>query len=156
MVHLTFEEKATVIALWSKIRLDEVGAETLGRQAAVVYPWTKRFFEHFGDLSSADAVMRHPRVKAHGKKVLDAFSEGLKHLDYIKDFFDALSKLHCERLHVNPENFKLLGDILVITLARYFGREFTPKLQAACQKVVAVVANALAHRYHRDPVQFLF
>nr|XP_020760939.1 hemoglobin subunit beta-C(NA)-like [Odocoileus virginianus texanus] len=147
MVHLTLEEKATVIALWSKIRLDKVGAETLGR-LLVVYPWTKRFFEHFGDLSSADAVMGNPKVKAHGKRVLDAFSESLKHLDYIEDCFDALSKLHCERLHVNPENFKLLGDILVITLARYFGREFTPKLQAACQKVVAVVANALAHRYH--------
>ncbi|XP_060996750.1 hemoglobin subunit beta-like [Dama dama] len=155
MVHLTLEEKATVIALWGKIRLDEVGAETLGR-LLVVYPWTQRFFEHFGDLSSADAVMRHPRVKAHGKKVLDAFSEGLKHLDYIKDFFDPLSKLHCERMHVNPENFKLLGNMLVITLARYFGKEFTPKLQAACQKMVAIVANALTHRYLRDPVQFLF
>ena len=32
MVHLTIEEKATVIALWSKISLDEVGAEMLGRQ----------------------------------------------------------------------------------------------------------------------------
>ncbi|XP_065799950.1 hemoglobin subunit beta-like [Muntiacus reevesi] len=147
MVHLTLEEKATVIALWGKIRLDEVGAEMLGR-LLVVYPWTQRFFEHFGDLSSADAVMRHPRVKAHGKKVLEAFSEGLKHLDYIKDFFDPLSKLHCERLHVNPETFKLLGNILVITLARYFGKEFTPKLQAAYQKMVAVVANALTHRYH--------
>lgn len=58
-------------------------------------------------MSSADAVMRNPRVKAHGKKVLDSFTEGLKHLDYIKDFFDALSKLHCEKLHVNPENFKV-------------------------------------------------
>ena len=51
--------------------------------------------------------MRNPSVKAHGKKVLDSFTEGLKHLDYIKDFFDALSKLHCEKLHVNPENFKV-------------------------------------------------
>ena len=32
MVHLTIEEKATVIALWSEISLDEVGAEVLSRQ----------------------------------------------------------------------------------------------------------------------------
>lgn len=39
----------------------------------VVYPWTRRFFESFGDLSTADAVMNNPKVKAHGKKVLDSF-----------------------------------------------------------------------------------
>ena len=32
MVLLTLEEKATVIALWSKMRVAEVGPDTLGRQ----------------------------------------------------------------------------------------------------------------------------
>ncbi|XP_069409526.1 hemoglobin subunit beta-like [Ovis canadensis] len=146
MVHPTVEEKDTVIAFWSWVRVDEVGAETLGR-LLVVYPWTRRFFESFGDLSTADAVMNNPKVKAHGKKVLDSFTKGLKHLHRLKRFFAALSELHCEKLHVNPENFKLLGNILVITLARHFGKEFTPELQAACQKVVAVVVNALTDRY---------
>ena len=70
----------------------------------VVYPWTQRFFESFGDLSTADAVMNNPKVKAHGKKVLDSFTKGLKHLHRLKRFFAALSELHCEKLHVNPEN----------------------------------------------------
>ncbi|XP_043338931.1 hemoglobin subunit beta-C(NA)-like [Cervus canadensis] len=147
MVHLTLEEKANVIASWSKIKLDEVGAETLGR-LLVVYPWTQRFFEHFGDLSSADAVMRNPKVKAFGKRVLDTFTEGMRHLDNLKDAFAKLSELHCEKLHVDPENFNHLGNILVITLARYFGKRFTPELQAACQKVVAGVADALTYKYH--------
>ena len=43
---------------------------------------------------------------------------------------------------------QLLGNVLVIVLARHFGKEFTPELQAAYQKVVAGVANALAHKYH--------
>ncbi|KAJ1075771.1 hypothetical protein K5549_020391, partial [Capra hircus] len=129
------------------VKVDEVGAEALGR-LLVVYPWTQRFFEHFGDLSSADAVLGNAKVKAHGKKVLDSFSNGVQHLDDLKGTFAELSELHCDKLHVDPENFRLLGNVLVIVLARHFGKEFTPELQAEFQKVVAGVASALAHRYH--------
>lgn len=73
----------------------------------VVYPWTQRFFESFGDLSTADAVMNNPKVKAHGKKVLDSFCEGLKQLDDLKGAFASLSELHCDKLHVDPENFRV-------------------------------------------------
>ncbi|KAB0370988.1 hypothetical protein FD755_017397 [Muntiacus reevesi] len=144
---LTAEEKAAVTGFWGKVNVDVVGAEALGR-LLVVYPWTQRFFEHFGDLSTPDAVMGNPKVKAHGKRVLDAFSEGLKHLDDLKGAFAQLSELHCDKLHVDPENFKLLGNVLVVVLARHHGGEFTPVLQADFQKVVTGVANALAHRYH--------
>nr|QLJ83456.1 hemoglobin subunit betaA [Damaliscus pygargus phillipsi] len=144
---LTAEEKAAVTGFWGKVNVGEVGAEALGR-LLVVYPWTQRFFEHFGDLSSADAVMNNPKVKAHGKKVLDSFSNGMKHLDDLKGTFSSLSELHCDKLHVDPENFRLLGNVLVVVLARHHGGEFTPGLQAGFQKVVAGVANALAHRYH--------
>ncbi|XP_062054168.1 hemoglobin subunit beta [Lepus europaeus] len=147
MVHLSGEEKSAVTALWGKVNVEEVGGETLGR-LLVVYPWTQRFFESFGDLSTASAVMGNPKVKAHGKKVLAAFSEGLSHLDNLKGTFAKLSELHCDKLHVDPENFRLLGNVLVIVLSHHFGKEFTPQVQAAYQKVVAGVANALAHKYH--------
>ncbi|XP_032096416.1 hemoglobin subunit delta [Sapajus apella] len=147
MVHLTGEEKAAVASLWGKVNVDEVGGEALGR-LLVVYPWTQRFFESFGDLSSAAAVMGNSKVKAHGKKVLGAFSDGLAHLDNLKGTFAQLSELHCDKLHVDPENFRLLGNVLVCVLARNFGKEFTPQVQAAFQKVVAGVATALAHKYH--------
>ncbi|XP_076969900.1 hemoglobin subunit beta [Tamandua tetradactyla] len=147
MVHLTAEEKAAVGALWGKVNVEEFGGEALGR-LLVVYPWTQRFFDNFGDLSTPAAVFGNAKVKAHGKKVLTAFSEGMKHLDNLKGTFAQLSELHCDKLHVDPENFRLLGNVLVIVLARHFGKEFTPELQAAYQKVTAGVANALAHKYH--------
>lgn len=50
---------------------------------------------------------------------------------------------------------QLLGNVLVVVLARHFGKEFTPELQSAYQKVVAGVATALAHKYHWDPGLFL-
>nr|B3EWE0.1 RecName: Full=Hemoglobin subunit beta [Tamias striatus] len=146
-VHLTADEKVSLSSLWGKVNPDELGGEALGR-LLLVYPWTQRFFDSFGDLSSAVAVMGNAKVKAHGKKVLDSFSDGLKHLDNLKGTFASLSELHCDKLHVDPENFKLLGNVLVLVLAHHLGKEFTPQAQGTFQKVVAGVANALAHKYH--------
>lgn len=43
---------------------------------------------------------------------------------------------------------QLLGDILIIVLAAHFAKDFTPDCQAAWQKLVRVVAHALARKYH--------
>ncbi|XP_025783658.1 hemoglobin subunit epsilon isoform X1 [Puma concolor] len=147
MVHFTAEEKAAVVSLWAKVNVELVGGEVLGR-LLVVYPWTQRFFDNFGNLSSESAIMGNPKVKAHGKKVLTSFGNAVKHMDDLKDTFAKLSELHCDKLHVDPENFRLLGNVLVCVLAHHFGHEFNPQVQAAFQKVVAGVASALAHRYH--------
>uniref|UniRef100_A0A2R9BEB9 Globin domain-containing protein n=1 Tax=Pan paniscus TaxID=9597 RepID=A0A2R9BEB9_PANPA len=114
----------------------------------VVYPWTQRFFDSFGNLSSASAIMGNPKVKAHGKKVLTSLGDAIKHLDDLKGTFAQLSELHCDKLHVDPENFKLLGNVLVTVLAIHFGKEFTPEVQASWQKMVTAVASALSSRYH--------
>ncbi|KAF7462863.1 hemoglobin subunit beta-like [Marmota monax] len=147
MVHLSDGEKNAISTAWGKVNAADIGAEALGR-LLIVYPWTQRFFDSFGDLSSASAVMGNAKVKAHGKKVIDSFSNGLKHLDNLKGTFASLSELHCDKLHVDPENFKLLGNMIVIVMAHHLGKDFTPEAQAAFQKVVAGVANALAHKYH--------
>uniref|UniRef100_A0A7N9CYN4 Globin domain-containing protein n=1 Tax=Macaca fascicularis TaxID=9541 RepID=A0A7N9CYN4_MACFA len=114
----------------------------------VVYPWTQRFFDSFGNLSSPSAILGNPKVKAHGKKVLTSFGDAIKNMDNLKTTFAKLSELHCDKLHVDPENFKLLGNVMVIILATHFGKEFTPEVQAAWQKLVSAVAIALAHKYH--------
>ncbi|XP_074161109.1 hemoglobin subunit beta [Sminthopsis crassicaudata] len=147
MVHLSAEEKGHINAIWSKVSVDQTGAEALGR-LLIVYPWTSRFFDHFGDLSSAKGVMGNAKVQGHGAKVLTSFGDAVKNMDNLKGTFAKLSELHCDKLHVDPENFRLLGNILVICLAEHFGKDFTPEVQAAWQKLVAGVATALAHKYH--------
>ncbi|XP_067414745.1 hemoglobin subunit beta-like [Emydura macquarii macquarii] len=141
------EEKQFITDLWSKVNVEEIGGESLAR-LMIVYPWTQRFFTSFGNLSSANAILHNPKVHAHGKKVLTAFGDAVKDLDHIKANFAHLSELHCEKLHVDPENFKLLGNILIIVLAAHFHKEFSPACQAAWQKLVSAVAHALALRYH--------
>ncbi|XP_007533489.1 hemoglobin subunit epsilon [Erinaceus europaeus] len=147
MVHLTTEEKAAITGLWAKVNVEETGGEALGR-LLVVYPWTQRFFDTFGNLSSPSAIMGNPKVKAHGKKVLTSFEDAIKNMDNLKDTFAKLSELHCDKLHVDPENFRLLGNVMVIVLASHFGKDFTPQVQAAWQKLVSGVATALSHKYH--------
>ena len=75
-----------------------------------VYPWTQRFFDKFGNLSSSPAIMGNPKVKAHGKKVLTSFGDAIKNLDNLKGTFAKLSELHCDKLHVDPENFKVSSE----------------------------------------------
>ncbi|XP_057245559.1 hemoglobin subunit beta-like, partial [Malurus melanocephalus] len=105
MVQWTAEEKALITGLWSKVNVAECGAEALAR-LLIVYPWTQRFFATFGNLSSPTAITGNPMVRAHGKKVLTSFGEAIKNLDSIKKCFAQLSKLHCDKLHVDPENFR--------------------------------------------------
>ncbi|XP_020031371.1 hemoglobin subunit gamma [Castor canadensis] len=147
MVQFTAEDKAAITSIWKDVNVEEAGAETLGR-LLIVYPWTQRFFDKFGNLSSPSAIMGNPKVKTHGKKVLTSLEEAIKNMDDLKGTFSQLSELHCDRLHVDPENFRLLGNTLVIVLAKHFGKEFTPQVQAAWQKMVAGVASALVHKYH--------
>ncbi|NWZ43133.1 HBB protein, partial [Brachypodius atriceps] len=98
--------------------------------------------------SSPTAIIGNPRVQGHGRKVLTSFGEAIKNLERIKKRSAQLSKLHYEKLHVDPENIRLLGDILIIVLAANHGKDFSPPCQAAWQKMVRVVAHALAHEYH--------
>nr|AAG33929.1 gamma1-globin [Chiropotes satanas] len=138
MGNFTAEDKAAITNLWGKVNVEDAGGETLGR----------RFFDSFGSLSSPSAIMGNPKVKAHGVKVLTSLGEAIKNLDDLKGTFGQLSELHCDKLHVDPENFRLLGNVLVTVLAILHGKEFTPEVQASWQKMVAGVASALGSRYH--------
>nr|AAA19703.1 gamma-1 globin [Cebus albifrons] len=108
MSNFTAEDKAAITSLWAKVNVEDAGGETLGR-LLVVYPWTQRFFDSFGSLSSPSAIMGNPKVKAHGAKVLTSLGEAIKNLDDLKGTFGQLSELHCDKLHVDPENFRAPG-----------------------------------------------
>ncbi|CAI5773819.1 hemoglobin subunit epsilon [Podarcis lilfordi] len=56
----------------------------------VVYPWCQRRFAGFGNLSSPPS------------------------LHEVKEAFSKLPELLCDNLHMDPVNFRLLGNVLVI------------------------------------------
>uniref|UniRef100_A0A673GN86 Hemoglobin, beta adult 2 n=1 Tax=Sinocyclocheilus rhinocerous TaxID=307959 RepID=A0A673GN86_9TELE len=113
----------------------------------IVYPWTQRYFGSFGNLSSAAAILGNPKVSNHGKTVLNALDKAVKNLDGIKGTYSELSQLHCDKLNVDPDNFRLLADCLTIVVATAFGSAFSPAVQATWQKFLSVVVSALSSRY---------
>uniref|UniRef100_A0A803JIH6 Hemoglobin subunit delta n=1 Tax=Xenopus tropicalis TaxID=8364 RepID=A0A803JIH6_XENTR len=146
MVHWTADEKAAITSVWQKVDVQQDGHEALSR-LLVVYPWTQRYFSSFGNLSNAAAIAGNAKVNAHGKKVLGAVGSTIQHLDNVKASLHDLSVTHALKLHVDPENFKRLADVLAIVVAGKLGTAFTPQVQAAWEKFSAGLVAALSHGY---------
>ncbi|KAF7666003.1 hypothetical protein LDENG_00122120 [Lucifuga dentata] len=147
MVEWTESERAIIQDIFSRINYETVGPAALSR-CLVVYPWTRRYFGNFGNLYNADAIMTNPKVAAHGTIILHGLDRALKNMDNIKETYAELSVLHSEKLHVDPDNFRLLADCITIVLASQMGKEFTTDMQAAFQKFMSVVVSALGRQYH--------
>lgn len=72
-----------------------------------MYPWCQRYFGGFGNLYNAEAIMANPMVAAHGIVVLHGLDRAMKNMDDIKNTYSELSVLHSEKLHVDPDNFRV-------------------------------------------------
>ncbi|XP_077304918.1 hemoglobin subunit beta-3-like [Lithobates pipiens] len=147
MVHWTAEEKAAISSVWQKVDLEQDGHEALTR-LFLVYPWTQRYFSTFGNLSSPAGIAGNAKVHGHGKKILGAIDNAIHNLDNVKGTLHDLSVEHATQLHVDPENFRRLGEVLVIVLAGKLGKAFSPQVQHAWEKFIAVLVDALSHSYH--------
>ncbi|XP_047427090.1 hemoglobin subunit beta-B isoform X2 [Mugil cephalus] len=148
MVEWTDAERSAITALWGKLDVGEIGPQALTR-LLIVYPWTQRHFASFGNLSSNAAILGNPKVAQHGKTVMGGLENAVKNLDNIKSAYASLSTMHSEKLHVDPDNFRALAEIISVCVAAKFGPSvFTPGAQEAWQKFLAVVVSALGRQYH--------
>ncbi|KAJ4918511.1 hypothetical protein JOQ06_014073 [Pogonophryne albipinna] len=139
MVEWTDFERNTIKDIFSRIKYDVVGPAAFAR-CLVVYPWTQRYFGGFGNLDNAAAIKGNPMVSKHGTTIIQGLDRARTPTE--------LSVLHSEKLHVDPDNFKLLADCLTIVVAAQLGKEFTGEVQAAFQKFLAVVVSSLGRQYH--------
>ncbi|XP_008313279.1 hemoglobin subunit beta-1-like [Cynoglossus semilaevis] len=147
MVEWTEQERDIINSIFSSLDYEDIGPKALSR-CLIVYPWTQRYFGGFGNLYNANAIKSNPMIAAHGIRVLHGLDRAVKNMDNIKATYAELSVLHSEKLHVDPDNFKLLADCLTIVIAAKLGSAFTPEVQATFQKFVAVVVSALGSQYH--------
>nr|P80271.1 RecName: Full=Hemoglobin subunit beta; AltName: Full=Beta-globin; AltName: Full=Hemoglobin beta chain [Chelidonichthys kumu] len=146
-VEWTDFERATIQDIFSKMDYETVGPATLTR-TVIVYPWTLRYFAKFGNICSTAAILGNKEIAKHGTTILHGLDRGVKNMDDIKNTYAELSKLHSEKLHVDPDNFRLLSDCLTIVVAAKMGKDFTGEVQAAFQKFLSVVVNSLGRQYH--------
>ncbi|XP_045924144.1 hemoglobin subunit beta-1-like [Micropterus dolomieu] len=147
MVEWTEKERSIITSIFSNLDYEDIGPKAICR-LLIVYPWTQRHFSSYGNLYNAEAIQSNPNIAAHGVKVLHGLDRAVKNMDKIKATYTELSVLHSEKLHVDPDNFRLLSDCLSIVIAAKMGASFTPETQAAWQKFLAVVTSALGKQYH--------
>ncbi|XP_041813550.1 hemoglobin subunit beta-A [Chelmon rostratus] len=148
MVQWTDAERAAITSLWGKIDVGEIGPQALTR-LLIVYPWTQRHFSTFGNLSTNAAILGNVKVGDHGKTVMGGLERAVKNMDDIKNAYSKLSVMHSEKLHVDPDNFRLLAECISVCLGAKFGPSvFTASVQEAWQKFMAVVVSALGRQYH--------
>ncbi|CAB1313099.1 unnamed protein product [Coregonus sp. 'balchen'] len=117
-------------------------ALALSEKCLIVYPWTQRYFRAFGNLYNADAIINNALIAKHGITVLHRLDRALKNMDDIENTYTELSVLHSEKLHVDPDNFKLLADVLTVV-----GRWATTSPRSV-RKFLSVVVSALGRQYH--------
>ncbi|KAM5227304.1 hemoglobin subunit alpha-like [Ctenodactylus gundi] len=139
---LTPEDKNTIEATWEKMgsHVAEYGAEAVQRMF-LSFPATKTYFPDF-DTSPGSA-----QLTAHGKKVADALTNAVDHIDDIAGALSDLSELHAHILRVDPGNFKHLSHCLLLTMVSHHQEDFTPDVLLALDKFLDRVAETLVSRY---------
>ncbi|CAJ1080678.1 hemoglobin subunit beta-1-like [Xyrichtys novacula] len=147
MVEWTEQERSTINKIFGSLNYDDIGPKAL-RRCLIVYPWCLKYFGDFGATHNAEAIQKNDKIAKHGIVVLHGLDLALKNMDCIKATYAKLSVLHSEKLHVDPDNFKLLSDCLAIEIASLMKSDFTPDVQASFQKFLAVVVSALGKQYH--------
>ncbi|XP_043835100.1 hemoglobin subunit alpha-like isoform X2 [Dromiciops gliroides] len=111
----------------------------------------KEFWEKLGENTNVygtEALFSRSRqVRAHGKKVADALTLAVNHLDDLPAALSSLSDLHAQRLKVDPINFKFLSHCLLVTLARHHPGNLNPEVHASLDKFLSYVSSVLTSKY---------
>ncbi|XP_074053104.1 hemoglobin subunit alpha-like [Macrotis lagotis] len=135
-------DKTNVKAIWGKVgdNAAAYSAEALERTFSS-FPTTKTYFPHF-DLSHGSGD-----IQGHGKKIGEALTLAVDHLDDLPGCLSKLSDLHAHKLKVDPVNFKFLCHCLLVTMACHLCKDFTPEVHASMDKFLASVATVLTAKY---------
>ncbi|XP_040210477.1 hemoglobin subunit alpha-3-like isoform X2 [Rana temporaria] len=139
---LSASEKSAVLSIVGKIgsQGSALGSEALTR-LLLSFPQTKTYFTHFDQTpGSAD-------LQTHGGKIMNALAGAAHHLDDLAGNLSTLSDLHAYNLRVDPGNFALLNHTIQVVLASHFPGDFTPEVQAAWDKFLAIVSAVLTSKY---------
>ncbi|KAL3986875.1 vomeronasal 2 receptor [Sarotherodon galilaeus] len=140
---LSAKDKETVKAFWAKVsgRAGDIGSDAVARMLTV-YPQTKTYFSHWKDLSPGSAP-----VRKHGGIVVASITDAVNKIDDLAGSLLTLSELHAFTLRVDPANFKILAQNILVVLATMFPVDFTPEVHMALDKFLAALARALSEKY---------
>ncbi|XP_006011107.1 hemoglobin subunit alpha-D [Latimeria chalumnae] len=139
---LSANDKTLISSTWNKVaaNAEDIGAEALER-LFLAHPQTKIYFSHM-DLSPGSSMLR-----AHGKKVMGTIEGSIKSIDKLATVLSRLSDMHAYNFMVDPVNFKLLSQCILVALATQLMADFTPEAQCAWDKFLALISEILFSKY---------
>ncbi|XP_062914868.1 hemoglobin subunit alpha-like [Mobula hypostoma] len=123
-----------------KANAEAWGADALARLFEL-HPQTKTYFKKFNTYKASD-----PSVKKHGGVVMGALADAAHSVDNLSSHLEHLAKKHGEELLVDPHNFHLFADCIIVTLAIHLPG-FTPATHCAVDKFLELVAHELSSKY---------
>ncbi|XP_069841487.1 hemoglobin subunit alpha-2-like [Dendropsophus ebraccatus] len=139
---LDADNRALIQTIWPCIasHAEAYGSEALLRMF-LSFPQTKTYFPDF------EVSKDSPQMKAHGKKVVDALTNAVHHLDNIDAAMSKLSDLHAYDLRVDPGNFPLLAHHLLVTIAVHHPDKLDCLTHRALDKFLDLIGCALTSKY---------
>ncbi|XP_059834658.1 hemoglobin subunit alpha [Hypanus sabinus] len=123
-----------------KANAEAWGADALARLFEL-HPQAKTYFTKFKSFDASDE-----QVRKHGQRVMNALAEATHNLDNLHAHLEDLARKHGEKLLVDPQNFHLFADCIVVTLAINL-QSFAPVTHCAVDKFLELLAYELSSCY---------
>lgn len=112
-------------------------AELFYKRLFAIAPQTRPLFQHSMD--------------AQGKKLMQTLSVAVAHLDKLDELTPTLQQLGRRhvRYGVRMDEYELVGEALLWTLAQGLGAAFTPEVEQAWATVYALLADTMKQAAYR-------
>ncbi|XP_028841720.1 cytoglobin-like [Denticeps clupeoides] len=106
------------------------------------FPSSKQFFSHFQHIDTPEEMKQSDQLKKHAKRVMSAINtlvENLHDGDKVASVLSLVGKSHAIKHKVDPKYFKILGGVILEVLVEDFPDSFSPDVQGAWGKLMALM-----------------
>ncbi|XP_072539491.1 cytoglobin-2 [Salminus brasiliensis] len=128
---------------WARVyeSCEDVGVAILIR-FFVNFPSAKQYFSQFQDMEDPEEMERSSQLRKHACRVMNAINSVVENLhdpEKVSSVLALVGKAHALKHKVEPMYFKILSGVILEVLAEDFGECFTPEVQTAWTKLMAVL-----------------
>ncbi|XP_041085953.1 hemoglobin subunit alpha-1-like [Polyodon spathula] len=136
---LTQDDKQNIRDVWAKIsEKPEDNGKAIIIRLFVDHPETKKYFDHFKNVKTREELEVMPRVKVHGKRVMNALNQIVENMDdwgAVVGILTPMVERHKDVHKVGVHNFKLLFETIINVYQDALGASFTPPICESWNKV---------------------
>ncbi|OCT63995.1 hemoglobin subunit alpha-3 [Xenopus laevis] len=139
---LSQAEKTLILAFWNKASglINTIGPQIVNR-LLLAYPQLKTHFGNFNVTPGSSDL------NTLGIKIITAVGGATQHMDDLPVHLAILTDLHSLTLRIDPGNYKLMIDCIVISMAASLPQDFTAEVQNAMTNFLIIIGDILASKF---------